>query len=197
MKKLRGTYTVIITPFNRDEGQSIDETMLRWLVDFQISEGIHGLIALASNGEFLSLDDEERREVARIVVDQAAGRVPVSNMRQTIARRLVESSTEIPHYQVSMTFDMDPLLDLRKTLNEQLAGTGVKLSVNDFLVRACALSMYQHPDFNASWGGDAIIVHREVNVGIAISVGPERGAGWPSIPTRAGSNFGRKGAAPS
>ena len=40
MKKLRGTYTVIITPFNRDEGQSIDETMLRWLVDFQISEGI-------------------------------------------------------------------------------------------------------------------------------------------------------------
>ena len=77
MKKLRGTYTVIITPFNRDEGQSIDETMLRWLVDFQISEGIHGLIALASNGEFLSLDEEERHEVARIVVEAAAGRVPI------------------------------------------------------------------------------------------------------------------------
>ncbi len=75
MKKLRGTYTVIVTPFTEDD--AINETMLRWLVDFQISEGIHGIITLASNGEFLSLSDEERHEVARIVVDQAAGRVPV------------------------------------------------------------------------------------------------------------------------
>ncbi len=57
MKKLRGTYTVIITPFTEDNAR-IDETMLRWLVDFQIAEGIHGIIALASNGEFLSLSDE-------------------------------------------------------------------------------------------------------------------------------------------
>jgi 4-hydroxy-tetrahydrodipicolinate synthase len=76
MKKLRGTYTVIVTPFTEDNAR-INETMLRWLVDFQISEGIHGIIALASNGEFLSLSDEERHDVARIVVDQAAGRVPV------------------------------------------------------------------------------------------------------------------------
>ena len=76
MKKLRGTYTVIVTPFTAD-GSRINEQMLRWLVDFQIGEGIHGLITLASNGEFLSLSDEERHEVARIVIDQAAGRVPV------------------------------------------------------------------------------------------------------------------------
>lgn len=76
MKKLRGTYTVIITPFTPD-GRGIDEDKLRWLVDWQISEGIHGLIALASTGEFLSLSDEERHEVARIVVDEARGRVPV------------------------------------------------------------------------------------------------------------------------
>jgi pyruvate dehydrogenase E2 component (dihydrolipoamide acetyltransferase) len=105
------------------------------------------------------------------------GEVPLSNMRQTIARRLVESTTTIPHYQVSMSFDMEPLLALRKTLNEQLAPVGVKLSVNDFLVRCCGLAMHQHPDFNASWGGDRIIVHPEVNVGVAISVGPERGGG--------------------
>ena len=76
MKKLRGTYTVIITPFTEDNAR-IDETMLRWLVDFQIAEGIHGIIALASNGEFLSLSEEERHDVARIVVEQAASRVPV------------------------------------------------------------------------------------------------------------------------
>jgi 4-hydroxy-tetrahydrodipicolinate synthase len=76
MKKLRGTYTVIVTPFAPD-GAGINERMLRWLVDYQISEGIHGLIPLASNGELLSLTDEERYEVARITIEQAAGRVPV------------------------------------------------------------------------------------------------------------------------
>ena len=76
MPRLRGTYTVIVTPF-REGGARVDEEMLRWLVDFQISEGIHGIIALASNGEFLSLSDEERHDVSRIVVEQAAGRVPV------------------------------------------------------------------------------------------------------------------------
>ncbi len=91
MKKLRGTYTVIITPFTEDNSR-IDETMLRWLVDFQIAEGIHGIIALASNGEFLSLSDEERHDVARIVVEQAAGRVPV------VVGTAAESTTDVIRY---------------------------------------------------------------------------------------------------
>lgn len=91
MKKLRGTYTVIITPFTEDNSR-IDETMLRWLVDFQISEGIHGIITLASNGEFLSLSDEERHDVARIVVEQAAGRVPV------VVGTAAESTTDVIRY---------------------------------------------------------------------------------------------------
>jgi len=103
--------------------------------------------------------------------------IQLSNMRQTIAKRLVESKTTIPHYQVTVTFAMDALLELRKSLNEQLAVQRVKLSVNDFLVRACALSMHQHHEFNASWTGDGINVHGEVNVGIAISMPAERGGG--------------------
>ncbi len=105
------------------------------------------------------------------------GLVPLSNMRQTIARRLVESKTSIPHYQVTVTFDMDRLMDLRGTLNDQLADQGVKLSVNDFLVRACALAIHQHPEFNASWGGDHLEIHGDVNVGIAIALPRERGGG--------------------
>lgn len=103
--------------------------------------------------------------------------VPLSNMRQTIARRLVESKQTIPHYQVTTAFNMDPLLEMRSALNEQLAPHGIKLSVNDFLVRCCALAMHEHPEFNASWGGDSIHVHGEVNVGIAISIPPQRGGG--------------------
>ena len=107
----------------------------------------------------------------------ASRRVPLSNMRQVIARRLVESKTTIPHYQVSMSFDMDPLMAMRKDLNEKLAGGDVKLSVNDFLVRAAALAMHQHPDFNASFDGDAIVQHGAVNVGIAISLPEDKGGG--------------------
>ena len=107
----------------------------------------------------------------------ASRRVPLSNMRQVIARRLVESKTTIPHYQVSMSFDMDPLMAMRKDLNEKLAGGDVKLSVNDFLVRAAALAMHQHPDFNASFDGDAIVQHGAVNIGIAISLPEDKGGG--------------------
>jgi 4-hydroxy-tetrahydrodipicolinate synthase len=76
MKKFRGTYTVLITPFTAD-GRKVDEAALRRLVDFQIEEGIHGLIPLGSTGEFLSVTPDERRQIAEIVIKQAAGRVPV------------------------------------------------------------------------------------------------------------------------
>ena len=103
--------------------------------------------------------------------------VALSNMRQVIARRLVESKTTIPHYQVTMKFDMDALLAMRKSFNEKLASSGIKLSVNDFLVRACALAMAEHPYFNASFAGDSIRIHEQVNIGVAISLPQERGGG--------------------
>ncbi len=105
------------------------------------------------------------------------GSVPLSNIRQTIARRLVEAKSTIPHYQVTVTFGMDALLGLRSTLNEQLTDQGVKLSVNDFLVRACALAIHHHPEFNASWGGDHLEIHADVNIGLAIALPAERGGG--------------------
>jgi pyruvate dehydrogenase E2 component (dihydrolipoamide acetyltransferase) len=108
-------------------------------------------------------------------------RVALSNMRRVIAKRLVESKTTIPHYQVTVEVDMDPLIDLRTRLNDQLAPQGIKLSVNDFLVRACALSMHQHPFVNSRWtesGGEAAIdIIGDVNIGVAIALPIERGGG--------------------
>jgi pyruvate dehydrogenase E2 component (dihydrolipoamide acetyltransferase) len=107
--------------------------------------------------------------------------VQLSNMRRTIAKRLVESKTSIPHYQVTVEADMDALLALRQQLNDQLGAQGVKLSVNDFLVRACALAMHQHPYVNSRWlesGGDVSIeLLEQVNVGVAIALPEERGGG--------------------
>ena len=76
MAELKGTFTVTITPFS-DDGRTVNEAVLRQFVDWQIANGVHGLIPVASTGEFLSLSDEERHRVAEIVIDQAGQRVPV------------------------------------------------------------------------------------------------------------------------
>ena len=112
-----------------------------------------------------------------LAVHDDARREPVSGMRQTIARRLVQSKQEVPHYQVSMDFNMDAMVALRKSLNTELAEYEVKLSVNDLLVRACALAMSRNPLMNASWDGDAIIFHKRVHVGVAVALPQERGGG--------------------
>lgn len=108
--------------------------------------------------------------------------VALSNMRRTIATRLVQSKTSIPHYQVTVGVDMDALLTLREQLNSQLSSQGVKLSVNDFLVRACALALHQHPFVNASWreakGEEPRIqLHAHVNIGVAIALSGDKGGG--------------------
>ncbi len=114
---------------------------------------------------------------AVVPIGAGASEVMLSGMRQAIARRLVESKSTIPHYQVTMRFNMDPLLELRTMLNAQLEPQKIKLSVNDFIVRACALAMAAHPFFNASWAGDRIILHGDVNIAVAISLPMERGGG--------------------
>jgi pyruvate dehydrogenase E2 component (dihydrolipoamide acetyltransferase) len=105
--------------------------------------------------------------------------IPLSNMRKVIAQRLSESKSSIPHYQVTVDVDMQPLMALRGQLNEQLGAQGVKLSVNDFLVRACALAMHQHPYVNsrlvttqAKHGqiDQSIEYLASVNIGIAIAL---------------------------
>jgi pyruvate dehydrogenase E2 component (dihydrolipoamide acetyltransferase) len=107
----------------------------------------------------------------------ASGEEALSGMRQTIARRLVESKTSIPHYQVSMDFDMESLLDIRSQVNQRLAPQGLKVSVNDFIVRASALAIHEHRYFNASFAGDRIQFHAGINIGVAIALPEERGGG--------------------
>tara|TARA_R110002096_G_scaffold173781_5_gene348541 strand:- start:185361 stop:186698 length:1338 start_codon:yes stop_codon:yes gene_type:complete len=105
--------------------------------------------------------------------------VALNTMREVIAKRLIESKTTIPHYQVTMSARMDALSALRGELNDQLANQGVKLSVNDFIVRACAIAMHQHPFINSSWNpqGPAITLHGHVNIGVAVSLPEEKGGG--------------------
>lgn len=103
--------------------------------------------------------------------------ISVSNMRKTIAKRLLESKTTIPHFTVTVQVDMDELAKLRTTLNAQLKAQGVKLSVNDFIVRASALALVQNPVVNSSWTDKGIQQHGSVNIGIAVALPEEKGGG--------------------
>jgi pyruvate dehydrogenase E2 component (dihydrolipoamide acetyltransferase) len=110
--------------------------------------------------------------------------VPMSQVRRVIARRLSASAREIPHFYVTAVADAQVLMDLRATLNAQLTEAGrAKVSVNDLLIRACALALRAHPDVNVSYGGDAssvLLVHDRVNIGVAVAA--ESGLIVPVIP---------------
>ncbi|MEQ8265670.1 MAG: pyruvate dehydrogenase complex dihydrolipoamide acetyltransferase [Parvibaculum sp.] len=95
--------------------------------------------------------------------------VPLDGMRRTIARRLTQSKQEIPHFYLTVDCELDELLETRRKLNEE-AAEGVKLSVNDFLIRAAALALMKVPDANVSFAGTALLKHRSADVGIAVAL---------------------------
>ena len=93
--------------------------------------------------------------------------VPVSQMRKTIAKRLAESKFTAPHFYLTMSIDMDQAVASRDKLNEV---SPVKISFNDFVVKACAVALKQHPAVNSSWMGDKIRRNNHVHIGIAVAV---------------------------
>jgi pyruvate dehydrogenase E2 component (dihydrolipoamide acetyltransferase) len=95
--------------------------------------------------------------------------VQTSKLRQAIGRRLVESKQNLPHFYVSHEYGMDALIELRKQINSKLPD-GEKISVNDFIVKAVALTLREFPNLNSSLKGTEIIRHGAVNVGVAVTV---------------------------
>jgi pyruvate dehydrogenase E2 component (dihydrolipoamide acetyltransferase) len=96
--------------------------------------------------------------------------VAVSNMRGAIARRLVESKTQLPHFYVEIEIDAAPLLALREQLNTALEKDGVKLSVNDFVLKASAEALRRVPQVNGSWQGDKIQYYGAAHVSFAVAI---------------------------
>lgn len=82
--------------------------------------------------------------------------IPVSNVRGVIAKRLLESKNNIPHYYLTVTCNVDKILELRARFNKQLEKSGQKLSVNDFVIKAAAIACKKVPEVNSAWLGDKI-----------------------------------------
>jgi len=101
---------------------------------------------------------------------QAPGIAPLSNMRATIAKRLVESKTQFPHFYLEIEVDAAPLGALREQLNAGLGSDGVRLSVNDLILKAAALALRAVPAVNASWSDAGIVSHGATHVSFAVAI---------------------------
>lgn len=96
--------------------------------------------------------------------------VKLSNMRKTIARRLTQSMQEAPHIYLTVDIRLDALLKLRGELNASLESRGVKLSVNDMLIKALALALIQVPKCNVSFAGDNMLQYSRADISVAVSI---------------------------
>ena len=105
----------------------------------------------------------------QINVTQEDKAVPTTKLRQAIGRRLVESKQTVPHFYVTHEYKMDALMDMRKQANAYLPDNE-KLSVNDFILKAVALTLRQFPNLNATIKGSEVIQFGHVNVGVAVTV---------------------------
>jgi pyruvate dehydrogenase E2 component (dihydrolipoamide acetyltransferase) len=93
-----------------------------------------------------------------------------SPMLKAVARRMSESKSQVPHFYLQCEIDMGKALALREELNAELADEGVKLTVNDLIVRACALALRDHPQFHRSWIDGKLYQHGAAHVGVAVAL---------------------------
>ncbi|MBK5924261.1 pyruvate dehydrogenase complex dihydrolipoamide acetyltransferase [Rhodovulum sulfidophilum] len=108
--------------------------------------------------------------VAKIYEHREHEVVTLDGMRKTIAARLTEAKQTIPHFYLRRDIRLDALLEFRKTLNDQLGARSIKLSVNDFIIKACALALQQVPKANAVWAGDRILQLKPSDVAVAVAI---------------------------
>ncbi|WP_415403269.1 pyruvate dehydrogenase complex dihydrolipoamide acetyltransferase [Tateyamaria sp. SN3-11] len=108
--------------------------------------------------------------ISKMYADRDYEEVQLDGMRKTIAARLTEAKQTVPHFYLRRDIKLDALLDFRGTLNAQLAERGVKLSVNDFIIKACALALQTVPDANAVWAGDKMLKLTPSDVAVAVAI---------------------------
>jgi pyruvate dehydrogenase E2 component (dihydrolipoamide acetyltransferase) len=108
--------------------------------------------------------------VLKTYADRPYEEVSLDGMRKTIAARLTEAKQSVPHFYLRRDIQLDELLKFRGQLNKQLEARGVKLSVNDFVIKACALALQAVPDANAVWAGDRVLKFKKSDVAVAVAI---------------------------
>ncbi len=109
-------------------------------------------------------------QIKAMFTDRTYEEVSLNGMRKTIAARLTEAKSTIPHFYLRRDIQLDELLKLRGQINKGLGSRGVKLSVNDYIIKACALALQDVPDCNAVWASDRILKLEPSDVAVAVAI---------------------------
>ena len=109
-------------------------------------------------------------QVKKLYADREFAEVTLDGMRKTIAARLSEAKSTIPHFYLRREIRLDALMKFRSQLNQSLAAKGTKLSVNDFIIKASARALQDIPDCNAVWAGDRILKLKPSDVAVAVAI---------------------------
>ncbi len=112
----------------------------------------------------------EASAIERIYEGREYTEIPLDGMRKTIAARLTEAKQTIPHFYLRRDIRLDALLAFRAQINAELAAREIKLSVNDFIIKACALALQRVPDANAVWAGDRLLRLKPSDVAVAVAI---------------------------
>ncbi len=125
------------------------------------------LVGTGPLGRIIKQDVENYSLVSNVKFsDEDVNRIPISLMRKTIARRLSASKVIAPHFYVTIKIRMDKVAEMREKINSE---KNVKISYNDFIVKAVSIAIQNHPEVNSSWNHDSIVYHKKIDIGVAVS----------------------------
>jgi pyruvate dehydrogenase E2 component (dihydrolipoamide acetyltransferase) len=181
--------TASAAPIATASGERVKASPLAKRIAEQSGINLAGVQGSGPHGRIIKADVEEAKtsgggKVAAPLAAISYGRnavesenIPLSTMRGVIAKRLLESKQNIPHFYLSVDVELDAMLAMRKQLNasaEAAAGKGnepaYKISVNDIVIKCVAMGLRECPDANAAWGGDKIIRYNNVDVSVAVAI---------------------------
>lgn len=132
--------------------------------------GPHGRIVKADVLSFKEAPKTKNNNVSIGRNNQEYTEISLSSMRKVIASRLLESKTTIPHFYLSNECIIDSLLEIREELNNEYADQQIKLSVNDFIIKASAMALREVPEVNSSWAIDKIIQYNNIDISVAVAI---------------------------
>jgi pyruvate dehydrogenase E2 component (dihydrolipoamide acetyltransferase) len=149
-------------PLSTVEGSGPGGRIVKRDVEAAVEEGVPTGEAAAST----------RQAAAQTAAPSAADYedIPLTQIRKTIAKRLVESIGPVPHFFLTMDVDMSGAVEARKGINALLADTGEKISFNDLVLKATAVALHRHPECNAHWMGDRVRRFNRVHLAVAVAV---------------------------
>ena len=168
------------SPSNTDSDERIKASPLAKALAKEAGLDLSAIKGSGTSGRIIKKDIEEAiesggsvSEVQTVTTttvyapDEAPIEIPVSQMRKTIAKRLGESKFSAPHFYLTVDINMDRAVEARNSVKES---SGIKVSYNDLVIKACAIALRTHPQVNSSWQGDKIIQNRQIHIGVAVAV---------------------------